>query len=43
MLDDILAFVKKFIPKQVFNALRPYYHLCLAYLAAAVTDFRRAG
>ncbi len=39
MLDNILAFIKKFIPKQVFNFFQPYYHLCLAYFAAAVYGF----
>src|SRR3989344_3944895 len=39
MLDWALASIKKFIPKPIFNFFQPYYHLCLAYLAAAVYGF----
>lgn len=39
MLDNILAFIKKFVPKPVFIFFQPFYHLCLAYLAAAVYGF----
>ena len=39
MLDNILAFIKKFIPVPVFNLFQPFYHLCLAYLAAAIYGF----
>ncbi|MDP3934834.1 MAG: UDP-N-acetylmuramoyl-L-alanyl-D-glutamate--2,6-diaminopimelate ligase [Candidatus Giovannonibacteria bacterium] len=39
MLDETLASVKKFIPKPIFNFFQPYYHWCLAYLAAAIYGF----
>ena len=39
MLDEALASVKKFIPKPVFNFFQPFYHLSLAYLAAAAYGF----
>ena len=34
MLDRILIFIKKLIPKKIFNALQPAYHFALGYLAA---------
>src|SRR3989338_2994957 len=39
MLDEALASIKKIIPRSVFNFFQPYYHWCLAYLAAAVYGF----
>src|SRR3990167_310582 len=39
MLDEALASIKKFIPKPVFNFFQPFYHLSLAYLAAAAYGF----
>lgn len=34
MLDETLIQVKRFIPKRLFDALQPAYHLSLSYLAA---------
>ena len=34
MVDNILTFIKKLIPKPVFQALQPMYHFMLGYLAA---------
>src|SRR3989344_5842114 len=39
MLDEALASIKKIIPRSVFNFFQPFYHLCLAYLAAAIYGF----
>lgn len=36
MLDKILRIVKKRIPKQVWNAIWPFYHFGMAYLGNAV-------
>ena len=33
-MDRILNFIKKFIPKPVFQALQPAYHFALGWLAA---------
>jgi len=39
MLDKILNYFKRFIPKRIFNILSPYYHWMLAFLAALVYRF----
>src|SRR3990167_6414986 len=39
MLDNILRIIKKFIPKQLFNALAPIYHYKLALLGALIYRF----
>lgn len=33
-LENALKFFRRFIPKQLFKALQPHYHLALAYLSA---------
>ena len=39
MLDKTLNFIKKFIPKSLFNALAPFYHYTLAFLGAVLFGF----
>jgi len=36
MLDKVLRFIKRFIPRRLFNALAPAYHTLLAYSGALV-------
>jgi len=38
-MDDILKFIKKFIPRRLFNALNPLYHYLLALGGALVYRF----
>src|SRR5690242_11815722 len=38
-MDNILRFIKKFIPKKLFDALAPIYHFKLALLGALVYRF----
>jgi UDP-N-acetylmuramoyl-L-alanyl-D-glutamate--2,6-diaminopimelate ligase len=38
-MDDILKFIKRFIPRRLFNALNPAYHYTLAYLGALLYRF----
>lgn len=38
-LEKLLYYVKKLIPKSVFNFFQPYYHLILAYTGALVYNF----
>jgi len=38
-MDNILRFLKKIIPKPVFQFFQPYYHLGLAWVAAVVYWF----
>jgi UDP-N-acetylmuramoyl-L-alanyl-D-glutamate--2,6-diaminopimelate ligase len=33
-MDNVLAFIKKALPKSLFKRLQPYYHLALAWLGA---------
>ena len=39
MLDNILRRIKKFIPKELFNALAPIYHFGLALVGALIYRF----
>lgn len=34
-----MNFIKRLIPKQIFGALQPHYHKCLAWLAALLYNF----
>ena len=36
MLDNFLFFLKRFIPKPVFEFFQPFYHWCLAFLAGII-------
>lgn len=38
-MDDILKFIKRFIPKRVFNAAAPLYHYALAFAGAIMYRF----
>src|SRR3990167_5555162 len=38
-MDSVLRLAKRFIPKPIFKALQPAYHLFLAYSAAVVYMF----
>ncbi|MDB5194714.1 MAG: UDP-N-acetylmuramyl-tripeptide synthetase [Parcubacteria group bacterium] len=38
-MDDFLKFIKKFIPRRLFNALNPLYHYSLAFLGALIYRF----
>src|SRR3989344_4810281 len=38
-MDSVLRLAKRFIPKLIFKALQPAYHLFLAYSAAVVYMF----
>jgi UDP-N-acetylmuramoyl-L-alanyl-D-glutamate--2,6-diaminopimelate ligase len=38
-MDDILKFIRRFIPRRLFNALNPAYHYSLAYLGALAFRF----
>ncbi len=38
-MDDILKFIKKFIPRRLFNTLNPLYHYSLAFLGALLYRF----
>ena len=39
MLDKILGFIRKFIPKKVFSFFQPFYHITLSFLGALFYRF----
>src|SRR3989338_1640793 len=42
-MDNFLFFLKRIIPKSVFNFLQPAYHWALAFLAAVIYGFPSRG
>jgi UDP-N-acetylmuramoyl-L-alanyl-D-glutamate--2,6-diaminopimelate ligase len=38
-MDDVLKFIKRFIPRELFNSLNPAYHYSLALLGAVLYRF----
>ncbi len=43
MADNVLRFIKRLVPKPVFNFFQPVYHLFLAWLAAMIYGFSSRG